>query len=193
MFVAGSSLAPEGAFDAFVASLRRVRSTRSWLASGGCVRRVRGWQRQGGVSPSGTALARRALRSLAHVPDVRCCWGPVHVPQSCRKEIPHPGAAETLVVAWSFEPKGWEFGADAASRCRSARLGPLQLAKPSSASSAHINAATFLAGTLTPHWRVHSQLLPLPRAQRSAGRPRSERRLSSHHAPTMRQHFAHEH
>src|SRR5690606_21753919 len=33
---------------------------------------------------------RSASRSSPHVPDEPCCCGPVPVPQSCRKEVPHP-------------------------------------------------------------------------------------------------------
>ena len=32
---------------------------------------------------------RSALRSSPHVHGEPCCCGPIHVPQSCRKEVPH--------------------------------------------------------------------------------------------------------
>jgi len=43
---------------------------------------------QGGVPAPGAG--RSALRTSPHVHDEPCCFGPVHVPKSCRKEGPHP-------------------------------------------------------------------------------------------------------
>jgi len=49
----------------------------------------------GGAKPCFAERHRRAH-------DEPCCCGPVHVPQSCRKETPHPDAADTVVAVDAF-------------------------------------------------------------------------------------------